>query len=196
MKIYPPAKPAHHPRVPAFSPVPSRGRADGWTPRRQAAFLAELAITRSVSKAARKVRMARETAYRLRSRPGAESFAAAWDKVTGRGFGQKPKVTAEERARRAISGLLKPVIYQGRHVATTEKADTSALLGHLAQLDRRLGEPGRGGGRSQGLGGVSGSLSPRPTGHRTSAARHSLGSCSVIAVAAGSPLRGPAAGHR
>ena len=152
MKTYPPQKTAHHPRVPAFLPVPTRGRADGWTPRRQAAFLAELAITRSVSKAARKVRMARETAYRLRAKPGAESFAAAWDKVTGRGLGQKPKVTNEERIRRALFGTLKTVIYQGRHVATTRKADDSALLGHLAQLDRCAAEPGRGDGRSQGLG--------------------------------------------
>ena len=28
--------------------------------------------------------MARETAYRLRAKPGAESFAFAWDRVLGR----------------------------------------------------------------------------------------------------------------
>lgn len=124
---------ARHPRVPAFSPAPTRERADGWTPARQAAFLAHLAITRSVSAAARRVKMARETAYRLRRRRGAESFAAAWDAVLGRAGGKR-KVTTAERRRRAIDGLLKPVIYQGRHVGTTEKADPSALLGHLAML--------------------------------------------------------------
>ncbi len=122
-----------HPRVPAFSPVPTRERADGWTPARQAAFLAHLAVTRSVSAAARRVKMARETAYRLRRKAGAESFAAAWDAVLGRGTGKR-KVTTAERRRRAIDGLLKPVIYQGRHAGTMEKADNTALLGHLALL--------------------------------------------------------------
>lgn len=135
MKTYPRKvrRRARHPRVPAFSPVPTRERADGWTPERQAAFLAHLAVTRSVSAAARKVKMARETAYRLRRRPDAASFAATWDAVLGRGDGKR-KVTAAERRRRAIDGLLKPVIYQGRHVGTMEKADNTALLGHLALL--------------------------------------------------------------
>lgn len=135
MKTYPRKnrRLARHPRVPAFSPAPMRERADGWTPARQAAFLAHLAITRSVSAAARKVKMARETAYRLRRKPGAASFAAAWDAVLGRGDGKR-KVTSAERRRRALLGLLKPVIYQGRHVGTMEKADNTALLGHLALL--------------------------------------------------------------
>lgn len=161
MKRYPPQKhrPDHR-RVPAFSPVPLRTRADGWTPRRQAAFLGALAETRSVSAAARKVRMARETAYRLRRRRGAESFAAAWDAVMRRVTPGRRKVTVEERARRAIHGLLKPVMYRGRHVATVRKADNSALLGYLAQLDRaerRIGKPP---GRSQGFAAVSQSLRP------------------------------------
>ena len=136
MKTYPPRRPAHHPRVPAFSPVPLRGRADGWTPKRQAAFLAQLAITRSVREAARRIGMARETAYRLRAKPGAESFAAAWDAVLGKSNKGRRKVTSDERARRATEGLLKPVIYAGKHVGTMRKVDVSALLGHLAQLDR------------------------------------------------------------
>lgn len=138
MKRYPPKKhrrPGHR-RVLAFSPVPLRARADGWTAARQAAFLGALAETRSVSAAARKVRMARETAYRLRKLRGAESFAAAWDAVLGHRTPGQRKVTPEERARRAIEGLLKPVMYRGKHVATARKADNSALLGHLAQLDR------------------------------------------------------------
>lgn len=135
--------------VPAFSPVPTRTRTDGWTPARQAAFLGALAETRSVSAAARKVRMARETAYRLRKLPGAESFTAAWNTVLGRVTPGRRKVTPEERARRAIDGLLKPVMYRGKHVATVHKADNSALLGYLAQFDRAMRnlEPPR--GRSQ-----------------------------------------------
>ena len=93
MKTYPPKSPACHIRVPAFLPVPGRRRADGWTALRQAAFLVALARTGSVSQAAREVGMARETAYRLRSREGGESFAAAWDRVLGRRTEQGRKVT-------------------------------------------------------------------------------------------------------
>lgn len=66
-------------RVPAFTPVPLRYRADGWTPQRQADFLGQLCETWSVVEAARRVGLTRESAYRLRDKPGAESFAAAWD---------------------------------------------------------------------------------------------------------------------
>jgi hypothetical protein len=151
MKRYPRKKHRRpdHRRVPAFSPVPTRTRTDGWTPTRQAAFLGALAETRSVAAAARKVRMARETAYRLRKRRGAESFAAAWDAILGRETPGRRKVTPDERARRAVEGLLKTVMYRGKHVATARKADNSALLGHLAQFDRAMRnlEPPR--GRSQ-----------------------------------------------
>ena len=65
----------------SFDPVPGRARRDGWTPERQRLFLHELAQSRSVGRAAASVGMSRESAYRLRVRPGAASFAAAWDKA-------------------------------------------------------------------------------------------------------------------
>ncbi|QDK34750.1 hypothetical protein [Sphingomonas sp. IC081] len=140
------SKPRHL-RVPAFSPVPLRARADGWTAARQAAFLGALAETGSVREAAARAGMTRETAYRLRRRPGAGSFAAAWDKVTGASAQgdrrPKRKVTLEERAGRALYGVLKVRMYRGRHVATERKADNCALLAYLSQLDRLAasGEP-------------------------------------------------------
>ena len=87
-------------------------------PAQQAAFLAALALTGSVPQAARRVAMAGETAYRLRRRAGAESFAAVWDAALGRVASAKRKVTPEERARRAIEGLLKPHFWRGEHVLT------------------------------------------------------------------------------
>jgi hypothetical protein len=54
-------------------------RRDGWTVERQLGFLAELARTRSVARAANAVGMSREGAYRLRSRPGSALFGALWD---------------------------------------------------------------------------------------------------------------------
>ena len=130
------AKP-HHLRVPAFLPVPLRPRADGWTPLRQAQFLVALARTRSVKKAAFAAGMTRESAYRLRGKHGAESFAAAWDAVLG--VATKRKVTAEERMRRAFDELIKPLVRGDECVGLARKADNSALLSLLAQLDRSYG---------------------------------------------------------
>jgi DNA-binding phage protein len=44
-------------------------------------FLDELARSRSVSKAASVAAMSRESAYRFGNRPGAEIFAALWDRA-------------------------------------------------------------------------------------------------------------------
>jgi hypothetical protein len=134
-----PHKPAPrrgHRRVPAFSPVPLRSRAGGWTPEKQAAFLGALAVTGSVRAAAQRVDMSRETAYRLRRKRGAQSFARAWDVALRGRLERSRRVTRDEIAQRALHGLLKPLIYAGRHVATVRKPDFSALLRHLAQLDR------------------------------------------------------------
>lgn len=127
-------RPRRH--VPAFAPVPLRHRSGGWTPGKQAAFLGFLAATRCVRTAARRVGMSRETAYRLRRKPGAGSFAHAWKVASGENTGPAPKVTPEELRTRAAFGLLKPLLYRGRYVSTVWKADNSALLRYLAQFDR------------------------------------------------------------
>ncbi|HEU0043331.1 hypothetical protein [Sphingomonas sp.] len=62
-----------------FTPVPVRARRDGWTPQRQRDFIAALADVRCVVVAARLVGRSFQTAYRLRARADAVSFAAAWD---------------------------------------------------------------------------------------------------------------------
>ena len=160
MKTYPPRSPARHIRVPAFLPVPGRHRADGWTVLRQAAFLVALARTGSVSQATREVGMARETAYRLRARAGAESFAATWDHVLGHRAAQRAKVTPGERARRALEGLIKPLVYRGEFTGMARKADNAALLGHLAQLER--GSAGRGTERERSRGFAPRAVSPSP----------------------------------
>ncbi|MBL8649207.1 MAG: hypothetical protein JNL35_02245 [Sphingopyxis sp.] len=66
----------------AFTPVPAqRKRADGWTPEIQTCFIRALEAMGSVGRGAKAVGMDRRSAYRLRERPGAESFAAAWDRA-------------------------------------------------------------------------------------------------------------------
>ena len=93
-------------RVPAFTPVPLRYRRDGWTPTRQAAFLGALAETPCVAKAARKVGKSPESAYRLRGKPGAETFAAVWDAVLAQ-RGDSSKSTTDLLWHRLEYGRLK-----------------------------------------------------------------------------------------
>ena len=137
-----------------FHPVPLRRRVDGWSEERQCAFLAQLYITGSVSAAARAVGMARHSAYRLRACAGADSFAAAWDRVLtppGSGRVQRPqtdwrKVTGEALLWRMESGLVQPVVFRGQMVGIRRKADNSALLRLLRRSNsvaRRFGGSGR-----------------------------------------------------
>lgn len=125
-------------RIPLFHAVPVRIRADGWTPLRQAEFIGHLAETRSVREAARRVGMARETAYRLRHRAGAESFCAAWDAALGEapgedGTGPARKVTLRELRWQVETGLWQVLMRGGRYAGVRRKADDSALLRLLAR---------------------------------------------------------------
>lgn len=129
-------------RVPAFTPVPLRYRRDGWTPGRQADFLGHLAETGSVSAAAAHVGLTRESAYRLRDKPGAGSFAAAWDAVVA----PPPRAptsmfTSGLLWHRLNLGTLKPIMRGGKHVATRHSPDNCALLELYRQdLQRRRQE--------------------------------------------------------
>jgi hypothetical protein len=129
-----------------FRPVPLRTRTDGWTLPRQCGFLAALYLTGSVSAAAGHVGMSRASAYRLRERLGAESFAHAWDRVLmAPGSGHPGKVTEDFRkvtdaalAQRLDSGLVRPVVYLGRMTGITRKPDDSALFRLLRRSTGRL----------------------------------------------------------
>lgn len=73
-------EPPDPPLLPDFAPVPRKTRrVDGWTPRRQRAFIDALADTGCVHDAARRVSMTPEAAYYLRRAEGAESFRQAWE---------------------------------------------------------------------------------------------------------------------
>ena len=121
------------PRVPPFYPVPTRTRRDGWTAQRQADFLGMLAETGSVMGACEAVGMSRKSAYALRARPGAESFAAAWDAALG---APVRKVTVGDLHFRAHHGLIRPMLFRGRYRGAWQKPDNSALLQLCGRLDR------------------------------------------------------------
>lgn len=69
--------------TPYFHPAP---RSNSITPERQRRFIATLAATGIVSQAARSIGKSMEALYKLRAKPGAEGFAAAWDEALGWGL--------------------------------------------------------------------------------------------------------------
>lgn len=146
MKTYPPRTPrvTRRPRrrIPAFHPVPVGKRHDGWTPARQVSFIGMLYETRSVVAAAKAVGMGRESAYRLRKRPGAAGFAAAWDAAMGFAVAQvklgQAKSTGLPAHYRMRAGLMQVLVRAGGFAGVVKKPDNSALLQHIAQLDRHF----------------------------------------------------------
>lgn len=127
-----------------FRLVPLRARRDGWDEARQCAFLVHLYLTGSASAAARGVGMSRASAYRLRARAGAASFAAAWDRVltppgTGRVAAAREdfrKVTDAALFARLEMPLVQPVVFRGRMVGIRRKGDNSALLRLVRRMAR------------------------------------------------------------
>jgi hypothetical protein len=115
------------PEIP-FTPVPvTRARHDGWSVPKQRVFIAQLARIGLVSAAARAVGMSAKSAYALRKRPGAESFAAAWDEAVGIG-----RFMAEMTAiDRAFDGEVRPVFYKGRQVGERVIHDNRLLIAVL-----------------------------------------------------------------
>ena len=132
-------------RVPPFVPVPVRTRRDGWTAQRQGLFIGWLAETGSVREAARRVGCSRETAYRLRRKPGAASFAAVWDAVLalrlgagdagGKGIPRR-KVTPDELPEWAYVGPIRVRMFRGRLAVVARQPSNTALLRLLSSYDR------------------------------------------------------------
>lgn len=111
----------------AFVPVPVQARRDGWSPARQAGFIQRLALCGDVARSARGVGMSRESAWRLRRRPGAESFAAAWDAAAGWGSDRLTDLAME----RALNGEVRNIFYKGRRVGEQRCFDNRLLIAVL-----------------------------------------------------------------
>ena len=124
------------PRVPPFYPVPIPARRDGWIMARQAHFLGILAQTGSVAGACEAVGMSRKSAYRLRSLPGAESFAAAWDAALGAPI---RKVTVGDLNFLAYEGLVHLRFFRRSYRGWHQVTDDAALFRLIDKLDRMTG---------------------------------------------------------
>jgi hypothetical protein len=157
----------------SFTPVPVRARRDGWTPERQRDFLALLAAHGCISRAARGVGKTKQTAYALRARPGAESFAAAWDEAWRQAAERKRASAPPSFTDRAL-GIVEPVFYRGRKVGERTRYDHRAfrilVARALASLEK---EPGLPAGRENSAHGALklGQFSSRGAGAPDAAAR-------------------------
>jgi hypothetical protein len=120
-----------------FTPVPLKGRHDGWTADRQRRFVYVLAATKSLPKACAAVGMSRTSAYALRDRPDALHFRLAWRAALEAGFardGGRSKVDEVQE----VEG----VANSSSRMTTSSAWET--LQTYLAQLraqDERLGSP-------------------------------------------------------
>ncbi|MEJ7925893.1 hypothetical protein WG908_03875 [Sphingobium sp. AN641] len=104
----------------AFVPVPlTRLRARGWSADQQHAFIAMLARCGVVAHAARSVGMSARSAYHLRGRPGADSFAAAWDWALEMGLDAARDAAMEQIA----AARAQPLVRRGRIVGTRHGED-------------------------------------------------------------------------
>lgn len=108
----------------AFTPVAQqRHRADGWTPDTQANFIRALEAMGSVGRAAKAVGMGRRSAYRLRERPGADSFAASWDRALSMGRTLQFSVAMD----RALNGVTTVRILRGGAIDVTGGPDMDVV---------------------------------------------------------------------
>lgn len=111
--------------APYLHPAP---RGNSITPERQRAFISHLAATGIVKAAARHIGKSLEALYKLRARPGAEGFAAAWDAALERGASRLEDMAME----RALVGTRTPIVSHGQILGHWDKPD-NALLRFLLQ---------------------------------------------------------------
>jgi hypothetical protein len=113
-----------------FTPVPlERQRTDGWTPIAQKRFVIALDAMGSVGAAARAVGMSRNSAYRLRERDGAESFAAAWDRALDTGKARMWDAQME----RALDGITTITVRKGGSVSIAGGMDFRLINAALSE---------------------------------------------------------------
>ncbi|HEX8191845.1 MAG TPA: hypothetical protein VF552_03010 [Allosphingosinicella sp.] len=161
----------------AFTPVPVRARRDGWTPERQRRFVDLLVAGCGPSEAAQAVGKSKQSAFVLRGRPGAESFAAAWDAAVEFAQGRRGAAQPPGDHKRAVEGVLVPRFYRGRLVSVERRFPHGSLVRLLAQLDRwkpRVGDAGHGAPSFEELLDALAPPAPVPRRRRPPADRHAL----------------------
>lgn len=126
------------PTPPDFTPAPTRNRHAGWTAERQRKFIEHLALTGMVGEASALVGFASSSAYRLRDRAGAESFAHAWDAALHLTPTRLSAITFD----RAVNGRVERFYKNGELVMERRIPSDHLLTWLLSRLDPlRFGSP-------------------------------------------------------
>jgi hypothetical protein len=114
----------------AFVPVPHVApRRNSITADRQRAFIAALAASGIVTQAAREIGASLEALYKLRNRPGAEGFRAAWDAALDRGVERLEDCALA----RALEGEQRPIVSGGKLLGWYTRHDNSLVQFLLRQ---------------------------------------------------------------
>jgi len=126
------------PDVPEFTPAPTRKSRAGWTADRQRKFIEHLSLTGSVGEACALVGVASSSAYRLRNKAGADSFARAWDAA----LALAPTRLGAIALDRAINGRVERFYKDGELVMERRMPSDYLLTWLLSRLDPlRFGSP-------------------------------------------------------
>ena len=121
----------------SFTPAALRERRDGWTAQRQSLFILALARGDSIAKAAADLGMSRKSAYALRERPEAQSFARAWDAALEQARQRRQASRPLSLAERALHGEWHPRLYRGRLIGWVHRPAGTLAIGLLNRLDRQ-----------------------------------------------------------
>jgi hypothetical protein len=121
-----------------FEPVPVRPRHDGWSADHQRRFILKLSRGHLVDEACRDLGHTRQSAYLLRRRQDARSFARAWDRaiIMGRAALRAQRRQPAPDLEWALETLLVPKFYRGRLVGFVQRHDDRAAIHLLAECDR------------------------------------------------------------
>lgn len=126
------------PQPPQFEIAPTRNQHSGWTADRQRRFIEHLSLSGSVGEACALVGVASSSAYRLRNKAGAESFARAWDAA----LSMSPTRLSAIALDRAINGRVERFYKDGELVMERRMPSDYLLTWLLARLDPlRFGLP-------------------------------------------------------
>lgn len=125
-----------------FTPVPLRAQHNGWAPKLQLRFILAVARGAGPEEAARSLGKTKQSVYLLRRKPGAESFAAAWDAALA--FARS--IAAAEHSRTpgfgGVATILVPRTFRGRLVGFVQREDVAGAMRVLSRLDRIAGQLG------------------------------------------------------
>lgn len=120
------------PKVPEFTPVPTRKRRAGWTAERQRKFIAQLILNGNIGDACAVVGLSSTSFYNLCSKPGAESFVKAVDAARVLCASSRGSAIAWDRA---INGRVERFYKDGELVMERRIPSDYLLTWLLARLD-------------------------------------------------------------